>query len=292
MVAVKYKYPNENEVIIDGASSYESKQLPVQKLTFYQPVGIATRNNTGVQYFWGTIGTYFFADKSNSNPFLKKYSSEYYAEEYGKDPILGQIFNRSEIYYLPENGQKTLAAVNFIEKSPIYRFKSVNASLYAQAIAEPDKNTTNFYTHWDYHFPHLRRLGLLWNKNNLHAKVSEGIESLALARTVDSYTTHLRGANSTDSSGNSYQPILYSFSSPVHWHEVYTYQASYRLRIFQGNVQVFERTELYQPQYVEIIGKLSCPTNTCPVKCGDQVCCYGSDGVSVTNFPYSESIYQ
>lgn len=64
------------------------------------------------------------------------------------------------------------------------------------------------------------------------------------------------------------------------------------LKIFNGDNLVFSRTELIAPQYVEVIFDKQCPNNTCPVKCGDKVCCYGSDGISTENFLFSESIYQ
>jgi hypothetical protein len=40
-----------------------------------------------------------------------------------------------------------------------------------------------------------------------------------------------------------------------------------------------------------VVGK-KCPNNTCPVLCGNRVCCYNSNGISTNNFLYSESVYQ
>ena len=75
----------------------------------------------------------------------------------------------------------------------------------------------------------------------------------------------------------------------THWH-ISDVARNYTLRLFVGNNEVYSRTELYRPEYVQIINQ--CPPNTCPVKCGNKVCCYQSDGVSIEDFLFSESVYQ
>lgn len=76
---------------------------------------------------------------------------------------------------------------------------------------------------------------------------------------------------------------------------VYTHPSQvvhvYPFRIFNFGGEVFSRTEDYPPEYVKIIG-IECPPNTCPVKCGENVCCYNSNGISEESFLFSESVYQ
>lgn len=55
----------------------------------------------------------------------------------------------------------------------------------------------------------------------------------------------------------------------------------YNLRIFDvdGN-EIFTRTEDVRP--LQVFRKDNvCPDNTCPVDCGDRVCCYGNDGIAI-----------
>jgi hypothetical protein len=59
------------------------------------------------------------------------------------------------------------------------------------------------------------------------------------------------------------------------------------LDIYQGNTKVFTRTEFYRLKdlvKLEVVG--GCPTNTCPVLCGNGVCCYGSNGIAVSSYEY------
>ena len=76
----------------------------------------------------------------------------------------------------------------------------------------------------------------------------------------------------------------------TYWHPAGG-QIEWILKIFEGEEEVFSRTEGKRPEYVQIVDGRGCPPNSCPVKCGDNVCCYGSDGIAVEAFPYEESIY-
>ena len=55
-------------------------------------------------------------------------------------------------------------------------------------------------------------------------------------------------------------------------------------KVFFGEEVVFSRTSLTCPEVEEAS---RCPEGTCEVTCGDTICCYGSDGISVANFPRS-----
>lgn len=57
-------------------------------------------------------------------------------------------------------------------------------------------------------------------------------------------------------------------------------------KIFLNGETVFNRTSSNCPE-VEVTEESKCPENTCEVICGDTICCYGSDGISIANFPRS-----
>jgi hypothetical protein len=57
--------------------------------------------------------------------------------------------------------------------------------------------------------------------------------------------------------------------------------AGCNFKVFSGQTTILNLTYTTCPE-VEIAG---CPPNTCDVLCGNTICCYGSDGVSVLNFP-------
>ena len=57
-----------------------------------------------------------------------------------------------------------------------------------------------------------------------------------------------------------------------------------KFTVYSGDQVVFERTNSVCPEVEEAN---QCPEDTCEVTCGDTICCYGSDGVSVANFPRS-----
>ncbi|MGL5078540.1 MAG: hypothetical protein ACRDBG_22305 [Waterburya sp.] len=52
-----------------------------------------------------------------------------------------------------------------------------------------------------------------------------------------------------------------------------------------GNL-LYSRTTTVLPESIGITcEQQQCPPNTCEVECGNTICCYGSDGISVLNFP-------
>lgn len=55
-------------------------------------------------------------------------------------------------------------------------------------------------------------------------------------------------------------------------------------KVFKNELIVYEETRSQCPE-VEIVNQQECSEGTCEVECGDTICCYGSDGVSVFNFP-------
>jgi hypothetical protein len=57
--------------------------------------------------------------------------------------------------------------------------------------------------------------------------------------------------------------------------------AACNFKVFSGQTTILNLTYASCPE-VEIAG---CPPNTCDVLCGNTICCYGADGVSVLNFP-------
>lgn len=62
------------------------------------------------------------------------------------------------------------------------------------------------------------------------------------------------------------------------------------LNIYQNEDLIFSRTTINEGDPFVEITKI-CPSDTCPVRCGDRVCCYGSDGIATDTFLLSDSIY-
>jgi hypothetical protein len=56
-----------------------------------------------------------------------------------------------------------------------------------------------------------------------------------------------------------------------------------KFTITKNGQTVYTETRLTCPE-VKIISD-ECPPNTCDVLCGDTICCYGADGISVFNYP-------
>ena len=53
------------------------------------------------------------------------------------------------------------------------------------------------------------------------------------------------------------------------------------LKIFdRDGIQIFSRTDIEKPIELYYV-QPTCPNNTCAVDCGDQVCCYGIDGIAI-----------
>ena len=58
----------------------------------------------------------------------------------------------------------------------------------------------------------------------------------------------------------------------------------YTLKIFDANnSEIFSRTEPERP--IQIFRRQeTCPPDTCPVDCGDHICCYGSNGIATYSY--------
>lgn len=85
----------------------------------------------------------------------------------------------------------------------------------------------------------------------------------------------------------------YYYDNPIitHWHPV-NGEREITFKIFLNDSEVFTRVEIEKPPaFVQIIEGRECPPETCPVSCGDQICCYASNGISVDSFLKAESIY-
>ena len=57
-----------------------------------------------------------------------------------------------------------------------------------------------------------------------------------------------------------------------------------RFIAYKDSEVVYQEVRVSCPE-VEIVEEDTCPEGTCEVLCGDTICCYGSDGISVFNFP-------
>ena len=56
--------------------------------------------------------------------------------------------------------------------------------------------------------------------------------------------------------------------------------------VFLDGETVFNRTSSSCPE-IKQLKEETCPNDTCEVTCGDIICCYDSNGISVANFPRS-----
>ncbi len=74
-----------------------------------------------------------------------------------------------------------------------------------------------------------------------------------------------------------YTDVVITYWHPVNGDPIYT------LKIFKGNNQIFSRTENERPLQV-FFRENVCPPNTCPVDCGEKICCYGRDGIAVASY--------
>ncbi len=52
----------------------------------------------------------------------------------------------------------------------------------------------------------------------------------------------------------------------------------YKFTVYKDGVEIFSRTETSTPRVILISEQ--CPPDTCPVDCGDYVCCYNSEGIA------------
>ena len=68
----------------------------------------------------------------------------------------------------------------------------------------------------------------------------------------------------------------------TYWHPV-NGEPLYTLKIFNEDTEIFSRTENVRATQV-FLRQETCPTNTCPVDCGDRICCYDSDGIATYSY--------
>lgn len=59
-------------------------------------------------------------------------------------------------------------------------------------------------------------------------------------------------------------------------------QSTCTFKAYKGSILVVNRTQQSCPE-VEYFDQ--CPPNTCEVLCGNTICCYNSEGISVFNYP-------
>jgi hypothetical protein len=225
MVAVKYKYPNETEVVINNADNYEIEIVPL----------VITQ--------WQAFGTYFDA-LANEARIFRTFARDIPVNSGSivGEPIINPYRDNGLWYVQLSNGAKRALESTGLLASSINN------------LVPPDVQKD-------------RRVHPL----SIPYPVLEGAVGNALAKTKK---------------GQSVWDILdWVTSAPtiVVWFPI-AGKIGTTLRIFQGLNQVFVRTEPYEPEYVEVID--GCPPNTCPVLCGNGVCCYNSNGISVSSYQY------
>lgn len=93
------------------------------------------------------------------------------------------------------------------------------------------------------------------------------------------YWRHPRTRFGWDSSIREY---LYQEKPVINYWQPANGTPLYTLHIYQGENEVFSRTEEFFPVQVFLVE--NCPDNTCPVDCGTHICCYGSDGIAVSYY--------
>lgn len=240
MVAVKYKYPNEDEVIIQNADNYQI--LYSEKPTL-----------------WQAVGTYYDLRYEKTIVFvsypLRKPSTNFAIKNQGEITLLGT--STSQERTLPRWGLEIGVNNNF--GNPIYVPVTATFGSFPITLNSPIGFQLAYYLN--------PSTGII---NNQFTPLGGGVYSVKML-TVLAFTVY------------DWQATNFT----VEFFRIINYPApTVTLRIYQGNNQVFTRTETYEPVYVEVIN--GCPEGTCPVLCnnGTQVCCYGSNGISVFSYQY------
>ena len=72
---------------------------------------------------------------------------------------------------------------------------------------------------------------------------------------------------------------IFRYINPVitYWHPA-NGTPLYKFTIYKDGEEIFSRTEAATPTVILVSEQ--CPPNTCPVDCGDHVCCYNSEGIA------------
>ena len=94
--------------------------------------------------------------------------------------------------------------------------------------------------------------------------------------------THWRYPNAGYGYDTSTQEYYYTDVVITYWHPA-NGDLVYTLKIFDGDTEIFSRTENERPIQV-FFRQVTCPPNTCPVNCGTHICCYGSDGIATYSY--------
>ena len=127
---------------------------------------------------------------------------------------------------------------------------------------------------------------------SFHVPATQGMK-IYTGETIINRSVYLRNNLYTPNPKDiSYRPYQATSLQILFWHPV-TYIPQFELKIFQNGTLIYTRTEEFQPEYVQILkANKKCPSDTCPVKCDEYVCCYNSKGIATESFLFEESIYQ
>jgi hypothetical protein len=228
MVAVKYKYKNESEVMIDKADDFEIKDI-------------------GKAYTrWQAVGAYYDVEEAVQKQFIsgqRLSPTDSISEQISYDSSGNAEVNST--WHLGEPGSGITLKINRVKSPGVQTkvFTTLEEMQKGRVIGRP--LSYGLYppvmSHW--YYPRNQ-----YGQYDFSTRIYVGLN-----------------------------PVLYFW-----WGS--SAETQYRLNIFKGNNQVFTRTELYRPEYVQVIG--GCPQGTCPVLCGDKACCYGSDGIAVSSYQY------
>ena len=250
MVAVRYKYLDEPEVVIDDANDYDiSNSIDLSTTTQWQAVGSYNfaSNPDEIKVFCtsvispldSTLSEFLWYAELDGNKVRQIYLEP--QEGHPLEPVISnwRIGNKPvRHWYDLEDYPDILNPASETRRNP-------GIPIYLTSSYNP--NVRHYQRYYD-----TPSVGRVWN----------GLENFKT------------------------ENLTIAFWHPANGTKLYT------LEIFQDGISVFSRTETYRPEYVEVfINDKECPENTCPVKCGENVCCYGSDGIATESFLFNESIY-
>ena len=249
MVAVRYKYRDEPEAIIEDADRFTvSSFIDPLGATHFQPIGSYTNIPTGQKRpFIGLV--YNFAD----NDF-----------EFGDFSVV------SIPYVVIREGQPDEVVQNkiFVLQHPSL---PVPSTLYGAVMDYEDFIADNF------------------SKPN-QGEVYPG--DLDNRTAIIEWTLQVKQRGTNQVILVNEPPIQVSSTPVIEFWNPTKGTRKYKFDVFSGESLVFSRTENLPPDIKQVItNDRECPVNTCPVKCGENVCCYGSDGIAIESFLFSESVY-
>lgn len=255
MVAVKYKYSNESPITIPNADDYVIEDsLDLNSVRRWEIFGKYTDN-------------YYFKDGYQNRMFVSnvgRHSNVLITERFAYVKRWEEVENTGKYNIL----ERTFDPSEAIAIEATYWTTDVKSGFH------------DWQTYDDY----------LRERNSRNGNYPEPGRAYAI-NGLDKFIhySHVRSWNI-----NLWHPTKEYFMKDL---EILFYHPAqclrlYTLKIFERGSLVFSRAENIRPQYVQIINAKECPPNTCPVECGRNICCYGSDGIAVTTFLKGESIYQ